>query len=54
MQVRKVIKNRGHFPNDDAACKLILSRLAQHHAGWKAAMTQFAIQFEGRFSASVR
>jgi len=23
MQIRKVIKNRGHFPNDDAATKLI-------------------------------
>jgi transposase-like protein len=23
MQIRKVIKNRGHFPNDEAATKLI-------------------------------
>jgi putative transposase len=61
MQVRKVIKNRGHFPNDDAACKLIYLALRNITRDWKmpprewkAAMTQFAIQFEGRFSASVR
>jgi putative transposase len=61
MQVRKVIKNRGHFPNDDAACKLIYLALRNITRAWKmpprewkAAMTQFAIQFEGRFSASVR
>lgn len=23
MQIRKVIKNRGHFPNDEAATKLL-------------------------------
>jgi transposase-like protein len=23
MQLRKIIKNRGHFPNDDAAVKLL-------------------------------
>ena len=56
MQVRKVIKNRGHFPNDDAACKLIYLALRNITRDWKmpprewkAAMTQFAIQFEGRF-----
>ncbi len=61
MQVRKVIKNRGHFPNDDAACKLIYLALRNITRDWKmpprewkAAMTQFAIQFEGRFAASVR
>ena len=61
MQVRKVIKNRGHFPNDEAASKLIYLALRNITRDWKmpprewkAAMTQFAIQFEGRFSASAR
>jgi putative transposase len=34
MQVRKVIKNRGHFPNDEAATKLIwlaLRNIAKNH-----------------------
>ena len=29
-QLRKVIKNRGHFPNDDAAVKLLLARDLRH------------------------
>ena len=52
MQVRKVIKNRGHFPNDDAACKLIYLALRNITRDWKmpprewkAAMTQFAVAF---------
>jgi putative transposase len=61
MQVRKVIKNRGHFPNDEAAGKLIYLALRNITRDWKmpprewrAAMTQFAIHFEGRYPASVR
>lgn len=61
MQVRKVIKNRGHFPNDEAATKLIYLALRNITRDWKmpprewrAAMTQFAIHFEGRFPASPR
>ena len=61
MQVRKVIKNRGHFPNDEAASKLIYLALRNITRDWKmpprewrAAMTQFAIHFEGRYPASVR
>jgi putative transposase len=56
-RVRKIIKTRGHFPTDEAALKLIWLALrnitadwgkALHH--WKAAMNQFAILYEGRFT----
>jgi len=51
-RLRKIIKTRGHFPTDDAACKLIWLALrnitadwgkAAHH--WKEAMNQFAILY---------
>ena len=58
MQIRKVIKNRGHFPNDDAATKLIWLALRNIAKNWKmppitwrAAKTQFAILFAERFTA---
>lgn len=58
MQIRKVIKNRGHFPNDDAATKLIWLALRNIAKDWKmppitwrAAKTQFAILFADRFTA---
>jgi len=56
-RIRKIIKTRGHFPTDDAATKLIWLALRNitvewtrpvHH--WKAAMNQFAILYEDRFS----
>src|ERR1700757_799906 len=58
--LRKIIKTRGSFPNDDAASKLLY--LAIKNAGlrwrrpieWTAAMGQFAIQFGGRFPGSAR
>ena len=60
MQVRKVIKNRGHFPNDEAALKLIYLALRNITKKWKmppitwrAAKTQFAILFDERFTDSV-
>jgi len=53
--VRKIIKNRGSFPNDDAALKLIylaLGNISQKWTKpikeWKAALNRFAIVFEGR------
>jgi len=56
-RLRKIIKTRGHFPSDEAATKLIWlalrnitaewSRASQH---WKAAMNQFAIIYEDRFT----
>jgi putative transposase len=53
--VRKVIKNRGSFPNDEAALKLIylaLGNISQKWTKpikeWNAALNRFAIVFEGR------
>lgn len=58
MQIRKVIKNRGHFPNDEAATKLIWLALRNIARNWKmpaitwrAAKNQFAILFGERFTA---
>ena len=58
--LRKIIKTRGSFPNDEAAMKLLY--LAIRNAGihwrrpveWTAAMSQFAIQFGDRFPGSAR
>jgi transposase-like protein len=56
MQLRKVLKTRGHFPNDEAATKLIylgLRNITKQWKNppitWKAAAAQFAIQFGPRF-----
>jgi putative transposase len=56
-QLRKISKTRGHFPNDDAATKLLWLGLrnitlqwAQRHYGWEAAMNQFRILYEDRFT----
>ena len=55
-EVRKAIRNKGHFPNDEAATKLIGLALQNISAKWKsppiywhAAKAQLAIQFEERF-----
>jgi putative transposase len=56
--LRKIIKTRGSFPNDEAAMMLLY--LAIRNAGiqwrrpvaWTAAMGQFAIQFGERFAGS--
>ena len=58
--LRKIIKTRGSFPNDDAALKLLY--LAIKNAGlrwrrgveWTTAMGQFAIQFGERFAGTAR
>lgn len=57
-RVRKIIKTRGHFPNDEAATKLIWLALRNITAKWgKAAnywhlaRNQFAILYEDRFTA---
>ena len=59
-RLRKIIKTRGHFPSDDAATKLIWLALRNitkvwNRAGhnWKAAMNQFAILYEDRFTKGV-
>jgi len=56
-RLRRIIKNRGHFPNDEAATKPIWLALRNITAGgWKAAndwhlaMNQFAILYEDRFT----
>ena len=56
--VRKVIKNRGHFPNDEAATKLIYLALRNIEKKWimpartwKEALNQFAVLFEDRLNA---
>lgn len=55
-QLRKIIKTRGHFPNDEAATKLIwlalrniTAKWARGPIHWKAAMRQFAILYDDRF-----
>jgi putative transposase len=61
VRLRKIIKTRGHFPNDDAATKLIWLALrnitekwgaAAHD--WKLAMNQFAILYDDRFAKAIR
>ena len=56
-RLRKILKTRGHFPNDEAATKLIWLALRNITAewgraanNWKAAMNQFAILYEERFT----
>jgi putative transposase len=56
-RLRKIIKTRGHFPNDDAATKLIWLALRNITADWdragrdwKEAMNQFAILYDDRFT----
>ena len=54
--VRKAVRNKGHFPNDQAATKLIWLALRNIEQKWKnppiswhAASAQLAVQFENRF-----
>jgi putative transposase len=49
-QMRKIIKTRGHFPNDEAATKLlwlalrnITAKWVRSPVHWRASMNQFAI-----------
>jgi putative transposase len=55
-RLRKIIKTRGHFPNDEAATKLIWLALPNITATWeraaptwRQAMNQFAILYGDRF-----
>jgi putative transposase len=57
-QLRKIIKTRGHFPNDDAATKLLWLALRNitlkwvgKNAAWDAAMNHFAILYGERFTS---
>ena len=40
--LRKIIKTRGHFPNDQAASKLLYLALRNIEKGWKAAPKEMA------------
>ena len=60
-RLRKIIKTRGHFPNDEAATKLIWLALrnitvdwGRATRDWKEAMNQFAILYAERFEAARR
>ena len=57
MQLRKIIKTRGHFPTDEAATKLlwlairnVLAKAVRPTYDWKGAMNQFAILYGERFT----
>lgn len=57
MQLRKIVKNRGHFPSDEAASKLLYLALRNIERDWKMppitwkqAANQFAILFGERFT----
>jgi putative transposase len=56
-RLRKILKTRGHFPSDAAATKLIWLALrnitttwSKPDSNWKAAMNQFAILYDERFT----
>lgn len=58
MQLRKIIKTRGHFPTDDAALKLLFLAVRnlstkwnrQASTEWQAALPHLSLLFEGRFT----
>jgi putative transposase len=57
MQLRKIIKSRGHFPTDEAATKLLYLALrnimAKWHTvsrEWRLAMPHLAVLFGERFT----
>jgi len=60
MQLRKIVKNRGRFPGDEAATKLlylalrnIVKNWKMPPRTWKEAANQFAIMFGERFTAAL-
>jgi len=60
MQLRKIVKTRGHFPTDEAATKLlylalrnILAKWKRGSHAWKAAMSYLAMLFGTRFTDHV-
>lgn len=60
IQLRKIVKNRGHFPSDGAAAKplyLALRNIVRDWKKpprtWKEAANQFAIMFGERFTAAL-
>jgi len=60
MQLRKIIKTRGHFPNDAAAAKLlylairnVVAKWPRTGHAWTAAMPHLAVLFGERFTAEM-
>jgi putative transposase len=63
-RIRRAVKARGHFPNEQAALKCVymaIMSLDPTGAGrkrwttrWKAALNAFAITFEGRLTPTTR
>ncbi|MCG1048639.1 transposase, partial [Mycetohabitans sp. B6] len=60
MQLRKIVKNRGHFSSDKAANKLLYLALRNIEKDWKMppiiwrqAVNQFAILFGDRFICAI-
>jgi transposase-like protein len=61
-RIRRAVKARGHFPNEQAALKCVyLAVMSLDPTGkgrkrwttrWKAALNAFAITFEGRLAAA--
>ncbi len=57
---RKIIKNRGAFPSEEAAIKLLYLAMRnavakwEHVHGWKAALNQFSILWDDRIRAAIR
>ena len=59
-KLRRAVRARGHFPNDDAALKLlflVLNRAEKEWTmparEWNMAKAQFAIQFGERFTQAM-
>jgi transposase-like protein len=57
MRLRKIVKNRGHFPSDEAATQMLYFALRNITKGWKMAprtwreaANQFTIMFGQRFA----
>ena len=57
MQLRKIVKTRGHFPTDEAATKLlylalrnILTKWQRGNHAWQAAMPHLSLLFGPRFT----
>jgi transposase-like protein len=60
MRLRKIVKNQGHFPSDEAASKLLYLALRNIEKNWKMppvmwkqAANQFAILFGKRFTNAI-
>lgn len=60
MHLRKIVKNRGHFPTDEAASKLLYLALRNIERNrkmlpitWKQAVNQVAILLGERFASAL-